>query len=303
MFAIIGIVVVFGAIIGGYLMEKGNIMVLVQPAELLIILGASAGTLLIANPLPVVIAIGKGLLGIFKPSRFTKQFYLVQLKMLNDVFVFARKNGMARLEADVDDPAKSDVFKKYPGFLNDHEALAFFCDTVRMAISAGVGPFELDQLMEVDLDVQHEEHSVPVDSLTTIADALPGLGIVAAVLGVCITMGAIGGPPEEIGNKVAAALVGTFLGILLCYGVVGPLASSMAKSTQAEGKYLQFLRMATLAFIKGLAPQLSVEFARRSIPSSIRPSFQETEAMIRGARSAAAAAPAAAPAPADEAAG
>ena len=293
MFAIIGIVVVFGAIVGGYLMEHGNLMVLLQPAELLIIGGAAAGTLLIANPLPVVNSIFKGLLGAFKPSRFDKPFYLEQLKMLNDVFVFARKNGMARLETDVDDPAKSAVFSKYPRFLKDHHAVSFFCDTVRMAISAGVGPFELDQLMEADLEVQHEEHSVPIAALSTVADSLPGLGIVAAVLGVCITMGAIGGPPEEIGHKVASALVGTFLGILLCYGLVGPLASSIAKQAEAEAKYLQFLRMATLAFIKGMAPQLAVEFARRSIPSSVRPSFKETEAMIRGARSEAAPAAAA----------
>ncbi|MGO9241542.1 MAG: flagellar motor stator protein MotA [Bryobacteraceae bacterium] len=285
MFAIIGIVIVFGAIIGGYLMEHGNLMVLLQPAELLIIGGAAAGTLLIANPLSVVKAIMKGLLDNLKPSRLDQKFYLEQLKMLNDVFVFARKNGMARLEADVDDPAKSAVFSKYPRFLADQHALAFFCDTVRMAISAGVGPFELDQLMELDLDVQHEEHSVPVAALTTVADALPGLGIVAAVLGVCITMGSIGGPPEEIGHKVASALVGTFLGILLCYGVVGPLSSSLSKRTDAESKYLQFLRMATLAFIKGMAPQLAVEFARRSIPTAVRPTFKETETMIRGARS------------------
>jgi chemotaxis protein MotA len=292
MFAIIGILVVFGAIIGGYMLEHGNLMVLVQPAELLIIGGASLGTILVASPLPVVIAMFKGLLGVLKPSRFTKKFYLEQLKMLNDIFVFARKNGMARLEADIDDPAKSAVFSKYPGFLRDRRGLAFFCDTVRMAISAGVGAFELDQLMETDLEVQHNEHQIPITALNTVADALPGLGIVAAVLGVCITMGAIGGPPEEIGHKVAAALVGTFLGILLCYGVVGPLASNMAKSCDEEGNYMQFLRMATLAFIKGLAPQLAVEFARRSVPTSIRPSFQETEAMIRGRSGAAEATPA-----------
>jgi chemotaxis protein MotA len=282
MFAIVGILVVFGAIIGGYLMEHGNIMVLVQPAELLIIAGAALGTILVANPLPIVKAMFRGLLGILKPSRFTKKFYLEQLKMLNDIFVFARKNGMARLEADVDDPAKSAVFSKYPAFLKDHHGLAFFCDTVRMAISAGVGAFELDQLMETDLDVQHHEHGIPIAAVNTVADALPGLGIVAAVLGVCITMGAIGGPPEEIGHKVASALVGTFLGILLCYGVVGPLASNMAKSGEEEAQYMQFLRMGTLAFIKGMAPQLAVEFARRSIPTAVRPSFQETEGVIRG---------------------
>jgi chemotaxis protein MotA len=298
MLVIIGIVVVFGAIIGGYLMEQGNLMVLMQPAELLIIGGAALGTIFVANPLPIVIAMFKGLLGILKPSRFTRKFYLEQLKMLNDIFVFARKNGMARLEADVDDPAKSAVFSKYPGFLKDHHGLAFFCDTVRMAISAGVGAFELDQLMETDLEVQHTENQIPITALNTVADALPGLGIVAAVLGVCITMGSIGGPPEEIGKKVAAALVGTFLGILLCYGFLGPLASNMAKGCDEEAQYMQFLRMATLAFIKGLAPQLAVEFARRSIPTSVRPSFQETEGMIRGRSSADAAAAAAPAAPA-----
>ncbi len=290
MLAIIGILVVFGAIVGGYLLEHGNLMVLLQPAELLIIGGAALGTVLVANPLPIVISMAQGLLGILKPSRFTKKFYLEQLKMLNDIFVFARKNGMARLEADIDDPAKSAVFGKYPGFLKDHHGLAFFCDTVRMAISAGVGAFELDQLMETDLEVQHNEHAIPVAAVNTVADALPGLGIVAAVLGVCITMGAIGGPPEEIGKKVAAALVGTFLGILLCYGVLGPLASNMSKACDEEGLYMQFLRMATLAFIKGMAPQLAVEFARRSIPTSVRPSFQETEAVIRGGGSGAGAA-------------
>jgi len=151
-----------------------------------------------------------------------------------------------------------------------------------MAISAGVGAFELDQLMEADLDVHRHEHGVPVMALQSVADSLPGLGIVAAVLGVCITMGAIGGPPEEIGHKVAAALVGTFLGILLCYGLVGPLSSAMAKAGEAQTQYLGFLRMATLAFIKGMAPQLAVEFARRSIPPELRPSFKDAESVIRG---------------------
>jgi chemotaxis protein MotA len=282
MLAILGILVVFGSIVGGYLMEHGNLAVLLQPAELLIIGGAALGTVLVANPLPVVLAIFKGLVGLLKPSRFTGKFYLEQLKMLNEIFVFARKNGMARLEADIDDPAKSAVFSKYPAFLQDHDGLEFFCDTVRMAISAGVGAFELDQLMEADLDVHRHEHGVPVMALQSVADSLPGLGIVAAVLGVCITMGAIGGPPEEIGHKVAAALVGTFLGILLCYGLVGPLSSAMAKAGEAQTQYLGFLRMATLAFIKGMAPQLAVEFARRSIPPELRPSFKDAESVIRG---------------------
>jgi chemotaxis protein MotA len=284
MFVIIGIVVVIGGIIGGYLMEHGPLAVLFQPAELVIIGGAALGTLFIANPLHLIISIFKGILGTLKGSRYSKAFYVEQLTMLAGIMVYARKNGMAKLEADLDEPSKSQLFGKYPKFLADHHALDFFCDTVRMAISGGVGHMELDNLMELDIDIQHHEHSQPVGALATVGDALPGLGIVAAVLGVCITMGAIGGPPEEIGHKVAAALVGTFLGILLCYGFVGPLSANMAKEVDAEGEYLQMLRAAILAFIKGLAPSLAVEFARRAIPTHMRPSFKETEAAVKAAK-------------------
>lgn len=294
MFVIIGFVVVIGAIVGGYLMEHGNLMVLMQPAELVIIGGAGFGTLLIANPLHTLIAVMKGALGTLKGSPYTKVFYAEQLRMLNDIFVYARKNGMAKLEADLDDPEKSQLFSKYPKFIGDHHAVHFFCDTVRMAISGGVAPFELDQLMELDLDVQHHGHSESAAALNTVADALPGIGIVACVLGIVITMGALGGPPEAIGHKVAAALVGTFLGILLCYGFLSPLASNMSKMGEAQGQYMQFLRLGVLAFVKGTAPSLAIEFARRGIPLHVRPSFKETEAAIKGGGAAAAAAPAAA---------
>ena len=304
MFAIIGIVVVFGAIIGGYLMEHGNLMVLLQPAELIIIGGAALGTMLIANPLPIVIQIFKGLVGVFLPSPFSKAFYLQHLKMLNELFHHARKNGAVKLEADIEDPQKSPLFKNYPGFLKNHHALNFVCDTLRMYISGGVGSFELDQMMELDMEVHHQSASTPVASLTTIADALPGLGIVAAVLGVVITMGALGGPPEEIGHKVAAALVGTFLGILLCYGFFGPLASNMTKLNDAEAQFYHCLRVAVNAFIRGSAPILAIEFARRTIPADLRPSFQEMEQFCkRGAAPAAGAAPEAAAAPEPAAAG
>ncbi len=287
MFAIIGAVVVIGAIIGGYLMEHGNLMVLVQPAELIIIGGAALGTTLIANPLPVIKKLVAGVLAILKPSKFDKTYYLSTLKMLNDLFVYARKNGMVKLETDVEEPAKSPVFQKYPNFLKDHHAVDFICDSLRMSISGGVGHFELDQMMEIDMDVHHHEIGVPVSALSTVADSLPGLGIVAAVLGVCITMGAIGGPPEEIGHKVASALVGTFLGILLCYGFIGPLASNMAKLNDAEGNYYHVLRIALISYIRGSAPILAVEFARRAIPSEVRPSFREMETACRGGGSAA----------------
>lgn len=283
MFVIIGILVVIGSIIGGYLLEQGNLIVLLQPAELMIIGGAALGTVFIANPIHIVIKLFTGLVGTLKGSPYTKAFYLENLKMLNEIFLYARKNGMAKLETDLDEPAKSQLFSKYPKFLNDHHVLDFFCDTVRMSISGGVTPMEMDQLMELDLDVQHHEHGEPVASLTTVADSLPGLGIVAAVLGVVITMGALGGPPEEIGHKVAAALVGTFLGILLCYGFFAPLASAMNKRNRAEHDFMQFLRQAVLAFVKGQAPSLAIEFARRSIPTYLRPSFKEMEAAVKGA--------------------
>ncbi len=296
MFAIIGIVVVFGAIVGGYLMEHGNLKVLVQPAELLIIGGAAIGTILIANPLPVIIGIGKGALGVFKPNPFSKAFYLENLKMLNELFQYARKHGAAKLETDVEEPKKSPVFSKYPRFLANHHARHFICDTLRMYITGGIGSFELDQMMELDMEVHHHDANAPVAALTTVADSLPGLGIVAAVLGVVITMGALGGPPEEIGHKVAAALVGTFLGILLCYGLFGPIAANMGKVNEAEGHFYHCLRVAVAAFVRGSAPILSVEFARRTIPADVRPTFQEMEQHCKKRGPEPAAAPEAAPA-------
>jgi chemotaxis protein MotA len=290
MFAIIGIVVVLAAVVGGYLLEGGEILVLVQPAELVIIGGAAVGTLLIANPLSVIKNVASGAITVFKGGKFHQAVYLDTLKMLNALFVSARKNGASKLESDIEEPAKSDVFSKFPVFLANHHAVDFLCDTLRMSISGGVEPFALDQMMELDMEVHHNESQAPVSALSTVADSLPGLGIVAAVLGVVITMGALGGPPEEIGHKVGAALVGTFLGILLCYGFIGPLASNMGKLADAEERYLHVLRVAVIAYVKGNAPILSVEFARRAIPHEFRPSFLEMEKACKGAASAAASA-------------
>ncbi len=280
MFGIIGILVVFGAVLGGYLMEHGHIRVLLQPAELLIIGGAASGTVLIANPLHILKQIASGIAGVFTGSKFTKQRYLDTLKMTYDLLNKARRDGLMALENDVEDPAKSPLFSKYPAFLNDHHIRDYFCDTMRMAIS-GVEAFDLDQLLDLDLEVHHASASQPISSLTTTADSLPGLGIVAAVLGVVITMQALGGPPEEIGQKVAAALVGTFLGILLCYGLVGPISANMAKLVEEESAYLHVLRVVMISFLKGAAPIMAVEFARRAIPGHVRPSFQEVETICR----------------------
>jgi chemotaxis protein MotA len=277
MFAIIGIVVVFGAVLGGYLMEHGKLLVLVQPAELLIIGMAAVGTLLIGNPLHILKNIGAGLGGVFKGSKFTKQRYLDSLKMLYELFNKARREGLVALESDTETPDKSQILTKYPDFLEDHHARDFVCDTLRMAISGGVDPFDVDQMIELDMEVHHHDSGQPVASLSSMADSLPGLGIVAAVLGVVITMGALGGPPEELGHKVAAALVGTFLGILLCYGLVGPLAANMAKAADEEQAYYHVMRVVMVAFIKGTSPVLAIEIGRRAVPGHVRPNFQETE--------------------------
>ena len=294
MFVIIGIVVVIGAIVGGYLMEHGNIRVLIQPAELIIIGGAALGTVLIGNPLHTLKKIAIGVLGVFSGSKFTRQRYLDSLKMMYELLNKARKEGLVALESDVEEPDKSPVLSKYPAFIKDHHTRDFVCDTMRMAVSGGIEPFDMDLLLELDMEVQHHDANQPIAALSTMADALPGLGIVAAVLGVVITMGALGGPPEEIGHKVAAALVGTFLGILLCYGFMGPIAANLAKTAEDEHAYHYVLRVLMVAFFKGTPPIMAVEVARRAIPGHVRPSFQEVEQACRGGGAAAAAAAAAA---------
>lgn len=282
MFSIIGILVVFGAVIGGFLLEHGNLKVLVQPNELVIIGGAAIGTILVANPLPVIIKIVKSVLGVMSGNPYSKAYYLESLKMLNDIFQYARKSGMAKLEEDVENPEKSATFSKYPKMLKDHHMLHFVCDTLRMSVSGVVSPHDLDGILESDIEIHHHEMMTPVRALSTVADALPGLGIVAAVLGVVITMGALSGPPSEIGEKVAAALVGTFLGILLSYGVVAPVAGNIEKIVDASTQFHQMLRAGLMAFAKGMAPSIAVEFARRAIPHEMRPTFKEMEAACKG---------------------
>ncbi len=287
MFVIIGILVVFGAVAGGYLMEHGNLRVLLQPAELIIIGGAAVGTVLVANPLHVLKQIVGGLASVFKGSKCTQQFYLNALKTMYDLFNKARREGLIALESDVEEPEKSPIFSKNPAMLKDHHVRDFVCDTLRMAVTGGVEPFDLDQMMEADMDVHHHGATQPIAALSTMADSLPGLGIVAAVLRVVITMGALGGPPEAIGHKVAAALVGTFLGILLCYGLVGPVAANMGKAAEEEHAFYHVLRVVMLAFLKGTSPLMAIEIGRRAVPSHVRPSFQETEKLLRSSSAAA----------------
>jgi len=281
MFSIIGIVIVFGAVLAGFMMEKGPVAVLMQPSEFVIIGGAAIGTMLAANPMHVLKKIAQGLGGILAGSKYSKSRYIDSLKMMFTLFNKARRDGLVGIEADVEEPEKSPTFAKYPAFLKNHHIRDFVCDTMRMAITGGATPFDVDQMMELDMEVHHAGATSPATALTSVADALPGLGIVAAVLGVVVTMSSLGGPPEEIGHKVASALVGTFLGILLCYGMVGPLATNLSKLVDDENSYYHVMRIVMLSFIKGMSPMLAIEMARRAIPEHVRPSFQEVEKACR----------------------
>lgn len=300
MFSIIGIILVFLAVLGGFLLEKGPLLVLIQPSEFIIIGGAAIGIMLAANPLHVLKKIAGSFGMILGGSRYSKDRYIASLRMMFQLFNKARREGIAGIETDIEEPAKSEIFNKSPEFQKDHHARDFVCDTMRMAITGGATAFDLDQMMELDMDVHHAGASLPVSALATVADSLPGMGIVAAVLGVVVTMSALGGPPEEIGHKVASALVGTFLGILLCYGVVGPLSSNLAKTVDDEHAYYHVLRVVMLSFVKGMSPTLAIEVARRAIPEQVRPSFQEVEKACRQRDDSAA--PAGAGAPAESAA-
>jgi chemotaxis protein MotA len=188
---------------------------------------------------------------------------------------------MIAIEGDIEEPENSAICSKYPEFLEDHHLTAFVCDTMRMAVTGGVKPFDLEQMMELDLEVHYHTSLLPTAAMASVADALPGLGIVAAVLGIVVTMGALGGPPTEIGRKVASALVGTFLGVLLCYGVAGPLAANMGKIVEEKHAFYIVLRTTMLAFIKGTAPIMAVEIGRRAVPESVRPKFAELENACR----------------------
>ncbi len=276
MLIFVGVIVVFGGVLTGFVLEGGHLLALHQPLELLIIGGAAAGALLISSPLPVL----KGIIGQIKGvigGGFTKKDYLDLLVMMSEVFNVARKDGLIGLENHIEHPHESEIFKRYPKFLKNHHGVKFFVDTIRVVISGAVQPHDLEDLMDGDIAALHEEEIRPADALASTADALPGLGIVAAVLGVVITMSSIDGPPEVIGHKVAAALVGTFLGVLGSYGFVGPLAASLKHRLNDNKQYLSCMKHALLSFHKGVAGVIAVEFARRTLYAEVRPDFVELE--------------------------
>ena len=282
MLLIVGSVVVIACIVVGYLMEGGALGAPFQPAELVIIGGAAFGALLISTPLPLLKRIF-GSVGAFFKDGPGKQDYLELLGMMYQTFRLTQQSGVMALEAHCDDPASSSIFSRYPKFLANHEAVDFLADSAKVILVGGISAHDLEALMDEDIKVHHEQALKPAAALTKIGDALPGLGIVAAVLGIVITMGHIDGPAEEIGHHVGSALVGTFLGILLSYGFCQPLASNLEARVDNDAFYCICIKAGLLALYKGNPPAIAIEFARRVLPHDVRPTFNETEQFCKAA--------------------
>jgi chemotaxis protein MotA len=282
MLVIVGFVVVIVCVTGGYLIAGGELLVLNQPSEFIVIGGAALGSLLIStSPTVIKSTIGqiKGLLG----SGTSKQEYNDLLAMLYQIFKQVQQSGVMSLEPHFENPSQSTLLAKYPKFMGRHEAVDFLADSVKVIIVGGIAAHDLEALMDEDMKAHHEEALRPAAALTKTGDALPGLGIVAAVLGIVITMGHIDAPASEIGHHVGAALVGTFLGVLLSYGFVQPLAAAMEARIADESYYCLCIKAGLLAIYKGNPPAIAVEFARRVLPHSVRPTFNETEQFCRAA--------------------
>lgn len=284
MIVIIGIIVVFSAVIGGYILEGGNLHVLFQPVELLIIGGAAAGAFAISSTPRVLSLVLKNVATVFAPKSPSKANYLELLSLMYQLFSKIRKEGLVSVEMDIETPDKSPIFRKYPKVLANHHVLSFICDNLKVIVTANVPPHELDNLMDIEIDTHHHEALIPAHSLSKVADGLPALGIVAAVLGVVLTMGKISEPPAVLGHSIGAALVGTFLGVLLSYGFVGPLATNLEHQAEESAGPLNVVKVALVAFVGGSAPQMAVEFGRRAVPDKEKPTFDELESAVRGKR-------------------
>ncbi len=280
MFIIIGAIVVMSCVIGGYVIHHGNLSVLFQPVEVLIIGGAAIGAFIIQSPPKILFLVLKNSMKIFTASGKSKKEYIEILGLLNEIFSKMRKEGLIAIEADIETPDESGIFAKYPSVLKNHHALNFICDNLKVIISTNVSPNELDDVMEFEVEAHHHEALIPSHSINKIAEALPALGIVAAVMGVIITMGKINEPPAVLGYSIGAALVGTFLGVLLSYGFVGPIATNLEAIAEEELVSFKVIKIALVSFVGGAAPQVAVEFARRVIPSGDKPTFIELEEAI-----------------------
>ncbi|MDH5600277.1 MAG: flagellar motor stator protein MotA [Gammaproteobacteria bacterium] len=279
---IIGLVITCACIITGYVAAGGFLGALWQPFEILIILGGATGAFIVANPASVVTGTLKGILGLFKGQKYKKETYMELLGLMFKLFSKARKEGLMALEDDIENPHESEIFKEVPKLLANHHLIDFICDYLRLMVGGNMNAFELESLMDLELETHHHEAEAPSHALQTMADGLPAFGIVAAVMGVVITMGYISEPPEVLGHHVGAALVGTFMGILMGYGFAGPMAASMGEQAKEEGLIFGCAKTCIIATLNGYTPQIAVEFGRKALTGNLRPTFIELEEYVKG---------------------
>ncbi|MFV9876267.1 MAG: flagellar motor stator protein MotA [Rickettsiales endosymbiont of Dermacentor nuttalli] len=277
MLFVIGLIVVISSILGGYVMHDGQLALLWQPSEFVIICGAAFGSFLITNPIDIIKATGKQLKYLFKTKPYTKKNYLELLIFLFTIFKLVKTKGMLALETHIEDPNSSDIFQQFPEITKDHHILSFVRDALRLLIMGVDNYFHMEELIDKELEVHSENANNPSHALITVGESLPAFGIVAAVLGVINTMRSISSPPQILGMLIAGALVGTFIGVLLAYGVILPMGNFLHQYHEAEHKYLQCIKAGIIAHMQGNAPAVTVEFVRKLIPPLERPSFHEVE--------------------------
>jgi chemotaxis protein MotA len=277
MFVIVGSVTVIGMVLGGYMAMGGKLGVLMQPFELMIIGGAALGAYIVANTKTILTGTGKAFGRMLKGPAHGKDGYVELLSLLHQLFKLARSKGNLALEQHIENPGESAVFSEFPGVQSDHHAVDFLCDYLRLVTMGSENPHELEALMDQDLETHHHEETAIADALNGMSEGLPALGIVAAVLGVIKTMASITEPPEVLGALIGAALVGTFLGVLLSYGFVGPMSKQLSNIIEADAKFYHCMKAGMLAHVAGHPPAISVEFARKTLSSDVRPSFAELE--------------------------
>ncbi len=285
MFVIIGYIIVIVGLIGGYMLLGGKIGILLDPGKLMMIGGAAIGSLCASAPPRLLKQLFKGVKSIFRGERYTQTEYLNLLKTLFELFHVATREGLINLEQHVEHPEESSIFKKNTSLLNNKHALNYLCDTMKLMIGGGVPPYEIEMLLESDIETNHVDEASAPTLLQKLGDSLPGIGIVVAVLGIILAMEAIDGPVEIVGRNVGAALVGTMFGVLFAYGFILPLANNLDTLKQSEARYLECIKTAIVAYAKGNAPIMVVEFARRVIFNDMRPSFEEVEKAVRGLKS------------------
>lgn len=285
MLVILGYLIVAASVFGGFALAGGHLAALFQPVELLMIGGAAAGAFFVGNNGKAIKATLKALPGLFKGSKYTKALYMELMTLLFEILSKVRKEGLMSIEGDIDAPEESPIFSKYPHILEDHHVIEFLTDYLRLMVSGNMDAFQIENLMDNEIDTHHAEGEIPVHTIAKMGDAMPAFGIVAAVMGVVHTMESVGLPPAELGILIAHALVGTFLGILLAYGFVGPLSTLLEQKLHESSKMLQCVKVTLLASLNGYAPALAIEFGRKVLFSTERPSFTELEEHIKASKS------------------